>query len=356
MTEVEQRKAEQAALYKYAAIRHAENDLIGAARIYIDMTEDWPAALVLDELMFWTLPKSKTGKTSLKIYRDGYTWLAVSRSEWWERKRLSERQADRAIDKLISLGLVVKDVFKFNAQPTVHLRLNTTRFFELLASKIAENYQDEGENITTELKDLYEMMGVPNSPNGEIEVPNSPFGEAISPFGDTNSPNGEMINSTNQHSPVLTLAADVETAKTKKALVDGVKAMDVLLDMERQADPTIRWQGREKLPETIRDFADAWVNYTGIKPQKKELAWWMGEWSDWISMGAIPDDVKAGVAYAKEHGFDLFQPASLTKTLRMLVAKRKQSAQAPTYKDYTGTGDEPVVKRRGPMPVPAALL
>lgn len=195
LAKIEQRQKEAAMLLKYAAMKQAQEAIAGAAKIYIDMTHDIEAAFVLDELLFWTLPKS--GKTSLRVWKDGYLWLAVSRAEWWERKRLSSRQADRAIDKLIAMNLVFKEVFRFNSAPTTHLRVNIPVFFKLLFDEVGKIATDDQNKDLQDIKDLYAMMGAPFSPNGNL-----PFSDTESPFSDTNSPNSENINSTNQPSPL----------------------------------------------------------------------------------------------------------------------------------------------------------
>lgn len=212
---VEQAKKEQAALSQYAAIKNASEDTIGVSRVYLEMVDhDHEAALVLDEIMFWTLPQKRTGKTGLRIRRDGYLWLAVARTEWKERKGLLERQADRAINKLIDMGLIIKDNFYFDGKPRVHLRVSPTQFFALYGKIMTERYADEDQEETTdkELSDLYEMMGWSNLPNGKLRNGDSnlPNGEPI------NLPNGEFINSPDSPNTALN---SIEGEAAKKPTV-----------------------------------------------------------------------------------------------------------------------------------------
>jgi hypothetical protein len=179
-------KAQTALQQKLAAMFAANKDEISIPKIYIDMTNDIEAAAVLDELLFWTLPKRGTGKTSLRVFKKGALWLAVRRKDWWDRKRLTERQADGAISKLIKLDLIEKDVFLFDGKPTVHIRMNMTVFVKLYGDKMREMaILEEDDNLINDLSDLYEMMGFPN------EIVNSilPNGKML------NLPNGEFINS-----------------------------------------------------------------------------------------------------------------------------------------------------------------
>lgn len=188
---------ETALQQKLAAMFSANDDKVTIPKIYVDMTDDLEAAAVLDEIMFWTLPK-KNGKTSLRVFRDGHLWLAVRRTEWWDRKRLTERQADTAIEKLIKMELVEKDRFLFDGKPTVHLRLKMEKFVVLYTDKIKKSIDQDDENLVRDIGDLYEMMGFPihesvncNSRNGEML--NSRNGEFINNL--QQSPNNNLANS-----------------------------------------------------------------------------------------------------------------------------------------------------------------
>lgn len=177
---------ETAVQQKLAAMFTVNKDDVSIPKIYIDMTDDIGAAAVLDELMFWTLPKKGTGKTSLRVFRNGALWLAVRRKDWWDRKRLTERQADAAIAKLVKQEIVEKDVFLFDGKPTVHLRLKMDSFISLYSKNIQEMAEKENdENLIRDIADLYQMMGFPN----EMVNSNLPNGEML------NLPNGEIINS-----------------------------------------------------------------------------------------------------------------------------------------------------------------
>jgi len=186
-TQLEMILAEEKAFAKFAAMRLANDDAISIPRIYFDMVAgDFPAAAVLDEILFWTLPNKKTGRTALRVRKDGILWLAVARAEWWERKRLTERQADRGIERLIELGLVEKSLHRYNGHAQMHLRVCGRQFFSLYGEALQKGYLEglEDENPVRELADLYAMMGMSDSPNGDTDSPN----------GDTDSPNGETIN------------------------------------------------------------------------------------------------------------------------------------------------------------------
>lgn len=189
---IEKAKRDNAILKKYAAIQKASEDKIGCQKIYVDMTDDIKAALVLDEIIFFTLPRATTGKSALRIFKNGYLWMAVRRSEWWDRKRLKKREADLAIEKLEKLNLIIKAAHRFNSLPTVHLRLNVDTFFKMYFEALERENPPENENDTQEsdINDLYEMMGMPFSPNGNL-----PNWDSRLPKRDESLQNGDSINS-----------------------------------------------------------------------------------------------------------------------------------------------------------------
>lgn len=233
-----QAEHEQQALNQYAAIKHASEDVIGVNRVYLEMVDyDHEAALVLDEVMFWTLPQKRTGKTGLRVKRDGYMWLAVSRTEWKERKGLLERQADRAVNKLIELKLIVKDNFYFDGRPRVHLRVSSLDFFAAYSRVMALRYTPDEDvaNPEKSLEDLYIMMGMSNLPNGNLpkRESNLPNGESI------NLPNGDFINSPD--SPDSTLPVD----KFQKIKEAADKTVDAIIELGNMpgAKAFVRRQG-----------------------------------------------------------------------------------------------------------------
>lgn len=122
--------------------------------------------------------------------------------------------------------------------------------------------------------------------------------------------------------PLSTATKEQAHTKIEKA---ADKMMDGILQNEKAAQAS--WQGRDKLPPAIRDLADAFVEQTGIKPAKRELAFWLGEISDWLNFGVLRQDVQSGVEYAQQHDFAVMTPASLTKTVRMIAAKRTNAPQ-----------------------------
>lgn len=100
----------------------ATNDILDFKKVYVDMAGSINAGLMLSHIVYWYLPNAQ-GETKLRVYRNGHHWIACRRYEWWERIRLNIKQADSALKALEQRGLIKKQTFKFNGEPTVHVRL-----------------------------------------------------------------------------------------------------------------------------------------------------------------------------------------------------------------------------------------
>jgi hypothetical protein len=161
--DVEILKRENVVLRKYAAMQAAAEETVGCQTIYVDIAGGLEDGFVLDELIFFTLPRPETGRSGLRVWKDGVLWMAVSRTEWWNRKRLTPKQADGAIKRLVNKELVFKEMFLFNKQKTTHLRLNVPEFFKRYTEILEKRNppEDEGDTMLKDIQDLYEMLGIP---------------------------------------------------------------------------------------------------------------------------------------------------------------------------------------------------
>jgi hypothetical protein len=105
----------------------ASRDAIMVKRIYIDMAGDVLAGLMLSQIIYWHLPNDE-GRSRLRVFKDGYWWLAKSHTEWWDECRLTVDQARRAVKILQEKNLIVTALKQFNGAPTVHIRLDQEAF------------------------------------------------------------------------------------------------------------------------------------------------------------------------------------------------------------------------------------
>jgi hypothetical protein len=190
----EQHKREMAALRKFAVLLQAFDDRISVQKAYVDITEDHLAALVLDEIIFFTLPRDG-GQSGLRVWKEGHLWLASTREQWWERKRLTPRQVDGAIAKLLKKNLVFKEIYRFNGHGTIHLRLNIAEFFRQY-SQVIKSDEEDVPATAEEMNDLLQMVVGEETPSNSCtdlengcpdNVYNNEMVTLVSPNGETNN-------------------------------------------------------------------------------------------------------------------------------------------------------------------------
>lgn len=127
-----------------------QNNVIPIPVIYLEITEDYPAAALLNQMVYWS---DRTKR------RDGYFYKSYQ--EWNEELYLSEYQVRRATNKLKSLSLVETSLKKANGAPTLHYKVDTKEVSEWILKKLkngnltnsrmdTEETQESLTEITTE--------------------------------------------------------------------------------------------------------------------------------------------------------------------------------------------------------------
>lgn len=127
-----------------------QNNVIPIPVIYLEITEDYPAAALLNQMVYWS---DRTKR------RDGYFYKSYQ--EWNEELYLSEYQVRRATNKLKSLDLVETSLKKANGAPTLHYKVDTKEVSEWILKKLkngnltnsrmdTEETQESLTEITTE--------------------------------------------------------------------------------------------------------------------------------------------------------------------------------------------------------------
>lgn len=90
------------------------------------------SGLILSQLVYW-MTKSSNGKKKTTIERDGKFWVALSHTQMELAYGLSRKECRTAIDKLINLGVVEKQLWKYKGSPTLHLSLVCNQLQSLLS-------------------------------------------------------------------------------------------------------------------------------------------------------------------------------------------------------------------------------
>jgi hypothetical protein len=168
--------------------------------VYVDMADgDLAAGLLLSQIVYWHLPSRETGRTKLRVKKNGHLWLAKRRTDWYDECRISAKQYDRAIKILEKNQLVEVENFMFkhpeSKMParTPHVRILWDTFILQHKGIMNEQYQkamekEENESYPQdENEDIHnESMNEPYSPNvlprkGKTYLPKGK--ERISPKG-----------------------------------------------------------------------------------------------------------------------------------------------------------------------------
>ncbi len=196
---------------KFLSWERSTRDTLDVKKIYMDIAGDPMAGIALSEILYWYLPDRNGQSNKLRIEKPAangqmYSWIAVRRYEWWDRCRFSPEQADYAIRKLIERGLIEKKVFKFDGEPTVHLRMVEEVFlreFSRLTSNPPINPHLPKQAAGSELGKFPKPNRTPppeNAPNWENsqnelgEIPNSINIDYSSPPPPPTSANADEIH------------------------------------------------------------------------------------------------------------------------------------------------------------------
>ena len=91
--------------------------------MFIDITGDLVSGTLLSQILYW-FAKDKNGNSRVRIFKDGYYWIAKNRSDWYNEIRITKRQYDTAINLLSEKGFVKLAKYKYNSMPTIHIRPN----------------------------------------------------------------------------------------------------------------------------------------------------------------------------------------------------------------------------------------
>lgn len=119
----------------------SSRDTIDLKKIYIDIAECLTGGVLLSQIIYWYIP-GRNGESKLKVQHEGHMWIAKTRDEWWEECRLSSVEFDHAVKILIKKNIIIKKIFKYNSNPTVHLRINWEAFLQIL-SEFEENSKND---------------------------------------------------------------------------------------------------------------------------------------------------------------------------------------------------------------------
>ena len=115
----------------------ASRDTIDVKRVYIDITGDLAAGVLLSQIMYWYLPvrggeHPRLSQTPYGVFHDDKWWLVKKRTDWWEECRLKPKQFDYYLDRLIKKGFILTRVAYFRGAKALHLYLDLAQVFDAI--------------------------------------------------------------------------------------------------------------------------------------------------------------------------------------------------------------------------------
>jgi len=108
----------------FLRLEHRSIPAIIVRKCYVDLTGDFNAGMLLGQIIWHFLPFDDGNEKPSVVHRDGATWIAKRREDWWAEIRLSPKEYDRAIARLKDLELVKAALWHFEGYPTTHIRIN----------------------------------------------------------------------------------------------------------------------------------------------------------------------------------------------------------------------------------------
>lgn len=132
----------------------AAQDTIDFKKIYVDMTGDVKAGLLLSQIIYWRLPRKNRSleDTRLSIEKQGRRWLAKADADWWAEVRLSPKEARAARLIIEERGLITCQTMRFFGNPTTHISINEEAFMEAWGRMLAIPAEERDAGRTEEFK------------------------------------------------------------------------------------------------------------------------------------------------------------------------------------------------------------
>jgi hypothetical protein len=199
----------------------------------VDIAGDLIAGTLLSQIVYYYGLPERGQTQKLRIFKDGYYWMAKGREDWKDEIRVTPKQFDRASSILERKGLIHIEKFKFNGSPTLHLRLDFETYNREL-TKWKETYVGENGALPNRKMDLPQTVNSilpkgenPTSPNGNNDLPQTV--NSILPKGENpTSPNGNNdLPQTVKSLTVTTTGTTAVTTKEKESVKKKSESADI---------------------------------------------------------------------------------------------------------------------------------
>ncbi|AAX91275.1 replication initiation protein [Staphylococcus phage 37] len=227
-----------------------QNNIIPIPVIYLKITEDYPTAALLNQLIYWS---DRTNR------KDGYFYKSYK--EWEEEIHLSKYQVMRSIKKLKNMGIVETALKKANGAPTVHYKVDSK-----VTSQWIVKFLNNGKstNLTMDSKETQQSLTEITTEITTETTNNTMSGNP------THTPYKEIIDYLNE--------------KTGKRFSHKSKANQKLIRARFNEDNskedfftvidnmTAQWKGNPKMDEYLRPKTLFSGNFDNYKNQTPKLS------------------------------------------------------------------------------------
>ncbi len=140
---------------------HSSHNCIAFKKIYGFISGGATSGLLLSQIVYWNLPDD-AGNSKLTVEQEDELWLVKKQEDWWNECVLTLEEYKHAIKSLCQKGFVIKKVFKFNGNPTTHLRVD----WEAIMVAVFKHYEEN--NFS---KNLFEKWESHQTKSGKATKP-----------------------------------------------------------------------------------------------------------------------------------------------------------------------------------------
>lgn len=171
------------------------NNIVPIPVVYIEITEDYPSAALLNQMIYWS---DRTKRN------DGYFYKSYT--DWYLELRLTEYQVRRATKKLKSLGFVETKLKKANGAPTLHYKVDTEEVSEWILKKLKNGNLTNSSNDSEETQESLTKITTENTTKTTTDInvsgnpTQAPYKSIIQYL---NSKTGKQYKHTSKHTQKL---------------------------------------------------------------------------------------------------------------------------------------------------------
>lgn len=298
---------------------------------------DLPAIVILSEIVHWTLPVLQFDENRNVV---GYgkkfkgDWLQLNYKQVSARWGLSMKQVKTAVSKLVSMGLIEREVRTVTTGTgttipnVVFVRPNPEAIRQITETPyMGVNTANEGDNSI--YGGGYSLQGALVPPAGSASTPYRERGYSLQ--GD------DTLISTGITTRITTraLSAQKNFSLSENKVIEGQTSENSSSLLEKHSKPATKGtpdcENIHKFPEDIADLAEAFCEQFGREPMPDEVPRWVAELRRLKEIGATPAIIRDAFEYAQKEKLNIRSPVSIAFYVEKQRMKRVRQPQEHVY-------------------------